>query len=696
MKEHFKFIAATILLSSTFAICDHLFGLLADSGGFRAEGLGFIAQSLLWGQPAYLLAGLVLGTAFMAGASVFKPSGSLPKTFLWQAGAMSTIFAFLLMSSLTPPGGKWKLFLCFIMLGAPAILAGYGVKQLWGKALEKYLGGPFQAAFLIFQAMALSAAFVILWTLRLPVNNRAKAMMCLLAAAYFIFCVALAKFLLKRKTPARVLVYLMLLAAGLSLPVLGYRATPRPGIAGRPAMPLNIIWIIADSCRADALGIYSGSNQTPNLDQMAREGALFTNAYSQAPWTLPSIFSMTTSLYPSVIQSRYQFKTYYGINARTEFFAERLQKFGYRTAAVTAHYAVGDRGLVLRGYDLVHGLFYASRLQRTRPYPALRQANYLFRMLLGWSQLPDSTELITRAAQQFLDKPPRPFFLWVHYYNPHEPYNPPLKYMSGIKYEGLLKPPFFANDAFHLNEDVSHPQGQEINLGLVQLDDADKQFVHQLYLGNARYLDEKIAVLLKTLKGSGLEKNTIVIFTADHGEEFWEHGQRSHGQSLYDELIHVPLIIWGAGIKPQTVVEPVALIDLVPTLARMIGIEPNPNWQGRPFDSVFSGGEREAGETIYSEGTFRPEDMKAVRANGFKLIVGAQSGRHWLFDLNRDPAEQKNIYSEDPAVAGQLQEKLDRWQAKNLHLKGMLHSRKMNPAEQKEFDDRLRALGYIK
>ncbi len=685
------------LLSSVFGIYDYLFGLLQNLNGFRAEGLGLMLETLLAGQVVYLIAGLAFGILFLVCASVFKPGRVPSETFAWESGVITALFSFLLMFSLTPPAEKWKTLLFFAAVGPVSVFAGYGAKNFWGAFLEKFLGGPVKAAYIIFQATVLAAMFIMFRTLRLPAPDHSKTLIVPAAAALFIFSVWLARLLLKNKSGARLVLYLVFLAFGIFLPALGYRPAPKAEIVGKPAKALNIIWIIADACRADGLGVYSGKNQTPNLDQIAREGVLFKNAFSQGPWTIPSAFSMTTSLYPSAFQSRYQFRTYYSSSKKTEPIAERLQGFGYHTAIVTANYAVGQPDLLVRGFDHLLAVHNAYQLQRTRYYRVLLRVDYLVRRFFGWSQIPDSIALVTKKCEKFLAQPEAPFFLWVHYLSPHSPYNPPARFIKNLSYSGGLRPPFFAEDPFHLPEDVSHPQSEEINLGFVMLDDQDKQFVRELYLANIRYLDEQVGGLVNFIKAQGLEKNTVIIFAADHGEELWDHGQCLHGQSLYDELTHVPLIIWGAGIAPRVVEEPVALIDLVPTLAELIGIEPNPIWQGKSFAStLLTGSLPLSSREIFAEGTMRPEELKAIRMNGYKLIVGMQSGRHWLFDLNQDPGEQKNIYAADLPIAKELEAKLNLWQAQNLYLKNKLRSQEMTPGERKDFEERLRALGYVK
>ncbi len=687
-----------VLVSMLFGMVDYLYGYLQEIPGFKAEGLYYMCLSLLWGQLIYLSAGAALGILFAAATLMFRKFLQ-PRQDLFgiELGILTGIFAFLLLAAITPSGNKWRLFVTLDLAAVLAVFIGYGVKVFWSRFLGHWLGGPVKGIFILTQALLLAAALIMLWILKLPIYDRAKVFMLAAAAGVFFLAIFWARFCFRKKNALAILAYLATALICLSLPLLGYRGDPKVLTAGKPKNELNIIWIIADACRADNLGIYSGNGLTPNLDQLGREGVLFKNAYSNAPWTVPSMLSMTSSLYPSIFQSVSRFGISYGASPKLEFFSERLQKYGYQTRAVTANYLLGNRELTLRGFDRGDTFYYRYRLQRVRYYRVILKVHYLTRRFLGLTMLPDTTRMVTEKGQESLREARRPFFLYLHFMNPHDPYNPPGKYLKQIKYQGVLRSPFYVNDPFHLEEDKAHPQEADIKMGFYFLSKADQVFIRDLNLGNVRYLDEKIGELMKTIRELGLEQNTVVIFAADHGEEFWEHDQWAHGHSLYDELLHIPLIIRGPGLKPRVIEEPVAMINLVPTLAELIGIAPNPDWQGKSFlPALIDETYRIAPEPIFAEGTIRPEELKAVRTPEYKMIIGAMSGKRLLFNLAEDPKELKNIYQQDLSEAEALREKIKLWQARDQTLKSKLQVRSLTPEERKEFDERLRAAGYIK
>lgn len=702
MKSRLKILVLPVVLAGFFSLTDYLYSNLQDVSGFKAEGLYYMYQSLICGQLVYLTAGLAYGIMFLLAILLLKLLFNKilqdqKQIFSLEISVFFGIFIFLLLTAIAPSGNKWRIFVNSSLFAVLAIITGAGIKFLWDRFLNDFLGGPIKSAYILFQALLLSASLIMFWILKLPSYDRAKVYMSIVAGLIFVIAVLFARAVLEKKSAMLKAGYLVFLLAGLCLPLFSYRTEPPKPLLGKPEKPLNIIFIIADACRYDSLGINGGEVPTPNLDRLGKEGIIFRNAYSNAPWTVPSMLSMTSSLYPAVFQSISRFGTSYSASPKVEFFAERLRTRGYHTIAVNANNILGKRDLTLMGFDKTHIIEYRYRLQRLRYYRVIWKIHYLFRRFLGLTQLPDTTAKVTEKGEQFLKENPTPFFLYLHYMNPHDPYNPPAKYLKDIKYTGALQPPFYPTDPFHQAEDRAHPQEMDIKLGLFPLGKEDKRFIKELYLGNVRYLDEKIGELMETVRELGLEENTVVIFTADHGEAFWEHEQWSHGHCLYDELLHIPLIFWGAGLKPGVVESQVSMIDMVPTLAEMLGIEPNPVWRGKSFYPVLKDPSYQIQpKPIFAEGTRRPEEMKAIRSNEYKLIVGKLTGKKQLFNLKDDPAEQKNIWDENPELAQELEEELNLWQAQNQALKNKLLVRELTPEERKEFEERLRAAGYIK
>ena len=696
MKERLKILFFSMLATASLGIIDYLIGLYYSIYELRSEGLFVLLKSLAASQSWYVAAGTVFGFLMMAAVSVFLLLGRQAGRQFSFSGKMlallSGAFVVLTIEAFTNIHTNWKLFLDFLFFIPVGVLAGVGMEYLWEKYLKNYLGGPVRGMFIIYLSLILSAGFSTFWTLKLSLSTSGKLTMILIAGLIFVCNAFLARACFAKKSAGLAFIYVILGLVILSLPGLGYRPKAVYKRLGAPKNKLNIILIIADACRADALSIYGGKNPTPHLDQLAREGVLFKNAYSQAPWTLPSMLSMLSSFYPSIFTSGQP----YHAGGEVEFFPERLKGYGYYSESIISNYLLAGSSGILQGFDRTTAIHNRFRLQALLFHPVLARTYYLFRRFAGLTQLPDHTGMMTIDGQKTIKSAPRPFFLWLHYMNPHEPYNPPDRYLKQINYQGFLKPPFFYNDPFALPGDLSHPQEMEVKLGFIFFAKKDKDYIHDLYLAQLRYLDEKVGELAQTVKDSGLEKNTIIIFASDHGEEFWEHDNMGHGASLYDELLHVPLIIWGGGLKPRVVEEQVEMLDLVPSLADLLGMEPNPDWQGKSFGHALESGGTVSPRIIFAEGLQRPEEMKGIRTGNYKLVVGLLTRKMLLYNLKDDPLEQENVFADKPELAKDLFNQIMDWSAKNVLVRSKYHGRPMSPEQIKENEDRMRAAGYAK
>jgi hypothetical protein len=274
----------------------------------------------------------------------------------------------------------------------------------------------------------------------------------------------------------------------------------------------------------------------------------------------------------------------------------------------------------------------------------------------------------TRDALEWIDtQGGKPFFVFVHYYDPHLPYTPPAPYdtLFDPDYTGPLgggfDPDFLMTD---------RPAGfKRMNA----FGDREKEHIVALYDGEIAFADGAIGDLLQGLEARGLEDNTIVVFMSDHGEEFFDHGGFAHGHTLYEELLRVPLIFRLPGRVPAGLRVPgmVRLVDVMPTLLSLMEIEPVDGMEGRDLGPLFSGemtaAPAAAGallkEEAFSEALLYGPEQKSITAFPFKLILNPQSGERMVFDLGGDPGEQTNLAS-DERGAGQpdahraLEEKL--------------------------------------
>jgi arylsulfatase A-like enzyme len=329
----------------------------------------------------------------------------------------------------------------------------------------------------------------------------------------------------------------------------------------------NIVLITIDALRADALGCLSEeAPPTPQIDKLASRGIVFRKAYVQATWTLGSFSSMMTSLYPFEAGTAAGTKTPGGLSALMEApptAAELLSETGYHTVAQLTNPYLTDLFGAIRGFrEVRHSL--APRPYFQRPVLRLRKA-------LRDAQAGDGAEVMTRGAEAWLDEGRRePFFLWVHYLDVHEPYVPPGTTTS--VYRALLR----------VAEDGGPGEKAEARKRLRELYDAE-----------VTYCDHYVGRLLAALEERGLADRSVVILTADHGEAFWEHGVRGHhrhlpgGEKMYehDEVLRVPLIMaLPDGRDAGTVIdEPVRMLDLMPTILALAGVEIPEHVRGRPL-----------------------------------------------------------------------------------------------------------------
>jgi len=375
----------------------------------------------------------------------------------------------------------------------------------------------------------------------------------------------------------------------------------------------NVILISIDTLRADHLGCYGYSrNTTPNIDAFAENSILFKNAIAQAPYTVSSHMSMLTSLYPSfhkvnlIEMSR--------LHPAKQTLAEILYNNGYRTWAITGG------GQVSSNYGFYDG----------------------FESFTEYSPPHKDMELKVRETLDFLKREKNSqFFIFFHSYKPHAPYTPRIPYneMFDSKYEGKIT--------------GSLTDIEDINSGKIQVDQADLDHIVALYDGEIREVDDQLGILFDYLKKEQLMENTLIIFTSDHGEEFNEHGLFGvHSHTLYDELLHVPLICRCPQVPSERTVikEQVQSIDIFPTILQIADIQyKDVPIQGTSFLPLIKNQNLKRNPNIaFSERT--PSDgrfLRSLRDSSQKYIFEEELKKgeikHYYFDLINDPEEQFNL-----------------------------------------------------
>jgi len=449
-----------------------------------------------------------------------------------------------------------------------------------------------------------------------------------------------------------------------------------PGCGSR-SRDIPVVFISIDTLRADHLGCYGYvRNTSPVIDRFAKESILCRQAFSHSAKTAPSHMSMFTSLYPTVhgvhMFNRKLGPIPYRLDEKIKPLAEVLRENGYTCVAFTGGGNVGadygfDRGFSI--YDTGMGHWERG-----------------IRWIAG-----HSTE---------------PFFIFLHTYVVHDPYFPPEPFYSMFNpdYIGKMLRPGGPE-----REDMT----SQVYWGRVDTGDPrDVEQLVSLYDGEIRYMDERMMQpLLRILKTSGLWQKAIVVFTADHGEEFGEHGRFKHEQ-VYDELLHVPLIVHlpkaiARRMPPGEIPHQVRLIDIMPTLMDLLDIHtPTHRLQGTSLVPFFRR-EESAGRVVYAtrvvssiRGTpyvrnyvLRLDGKKLIRNVNYRFRLGVP----WEFyDLRSDPGEMKNLVTEARPVPVKYRKMLFQISSANRKLREAGGYHYHGVRFKAESLERLRALGYVR
>ena len=397
--------------------------------------------------------------------------------------------------------------------------------------------------------------------------------------------------------------------------------------SGSAALGPNVLLITIDTLRADRLGSdgYAAA-RTPVLDALAREGVRFADATAQAPLTHPSHAAILTGRYPGSFNIRLNGMD--PLPADADTLAERLKSAGYHTGAIIGSVVLDASSGLSQGFD-----DYDDEIGR----PA--------RSTVVLTNLQRTAAEVSSAAQAWLARQRRPWFLWVHYYDPHLPYAAP---------------------AAHLKTAGGRPYDAEV-----------------------AYVDTAIGTLLKSVDRS----TTAVVVTSDHGESLGDHGEVDHGFFVYDATLRVPLIVAGPGLKPRVVREQVRSIDIAPTIAALAGID----WPERPdggesLHALLDGGTRREvpvslAESWYPRLHFGWSELRSVRVGEWKYIAAPKAE---LYDLRTDAPEMKNVLDDRSQVAARLAADLQKVLAS-------FGRRDAAPAAQPDAAtvERLQALGYV-
>lgn len=404
------------------------------------------------------------------------------------------------------------------------------------------------------------------------------------------------------------------------------------------ARPPNVILITIDALRADHLGAYGYPKDTsPHIDELAGTATLFENATSQSPSTIPSVLQIMTSKYTgATIDPR-----------KTVTLPQVLAKDGYQTAAVVENpfFEFGSG----KGLATIFQEFYRNGLLDVQ-----------FEQQLWKTNMP--ADVITAQAVRWLKRrdASRPFFLWLHYFDPHDPYLPP--FPGGAKILGPIR-----------GNPVTGDIRRFINRKDFKPGDAELRYWTELYDAEIRYVDTSLGDFFDFLRTAKLFDSSLLVLSADHGEGLREHGSWTHSATLFDSEVHVPLLIkYPSQTKGERVSFPVQSIDIFPTIVDTVGVKADvlPALRGRSL--------RTGRPTLAFA---KWEGWEMARDRDWKLIN--RRGKKMLFDLSKDSAELQNLYDSEPEIRGRLEQALrDRF----------------DPGVVKEDEatlERLRQLGYV-
>jgi len=427
----------------------------------------------------------------------------------------------------------------------------------------------------------------------------------------------------------------------------------------------NVLLITIDTLRADHSSSYGYSrNTTPELDALANEGVRFETAYAPMSITGPVHASLFLGLYPA---THHLFDNGLELDAGHETLAELFGARGYQTAAVVSSFVLEAKFGFAQGFARYEDDFEvatASAVIGEWKGHALEK---------GFDRRADATTDLAIDLLEGLEKS-RPFFLFLHYFDPHSPYHPPGKF--GFLYSDALGAPA-----------TSKEDQQQINL----------------YDGEIAFTDYEIGRFLAALRDAGLDENTIVAVTADHGESLMQRGYWTHGLFLYEEEVRVPLILrWpnhiGAG---RVISEPVELVDLAPTLVELAALDLDPAiFEGRSLAKALQGeSPLDAEHPVFLARKYFQESSAqggtipvfgrrfGVRKGAWKYILGPEENTHELYNLQLDPGETRNLFADKPGRAQKLAKVLEKWRSK--------HSKpRQSKAVSAEDRMALEALGY--
>jgi len=400
--------------------------------------------------------------------------------------------------------------------------------------------------------------------------------------------------------------------------------------ASRP----NVLLITVDTLRADHVGSYGYSAaQTPALDRLAARGLRFAHAWTVAPLTLPAHSSLMTGTFPAFNGVRDNGGFYLGDDQVT--LAKVLRAHGYRTGGFVSAFVLDHRWGIAQGFD--------------RYYDDFDLAKYRVDVGLDAVQRPGS-EVVSKAIEWLDQDATQPFLAWAHLYEPHAPYDPPEPIRARF-------PPTMIG----------------------------------AYDGEIATADVQIGRLIDHLASTGRLDRTLVVVLGDHGESLGEHGEEQHGFFIYDADIRIPLIVAGPGVPSRVVNDDVRIVDVMPTILQLLGMQIPATVQGRSLSPLVHGERVDLvamSETWYPRHHYGWSELTSIRDGRYHFIAAP---RRELYDIELDPGELHDVALANPGRADALERALRAFLAQMSSNRPTNSPRPVEP----EVEERLRSLGYV-
>ena len=430
-----------------------------------------------------------------------------------------------------------------------------------------------------------------------------------------------------------ILRWLMLVIAGFGQSVLAASNPPtKPSTTASKPRP-NVILITIDTLRADHVGCYGAQNvKTPVLDSLARNGVVFERAIAQVPLTWPSHAVILTGTYP--FQNGVQDFTGQPLARQFKSVAQAFQQAGYATSAVVSAFVLDRSWGLGRGFDFYDDAFSPEQFKNRDLGLVERKAG----------------ESVTRAIDWLKKNPRRPFFFWLHLYDPHSAYNPP--------------------EPFHT------------------------QYAGHLYDGEIAYADHELGRFIAYLKTSHLYDRSLIVALSDHGESLGEHGEKEHGFFIYNSTVQIPLIVkppTGSRLRPGHVARPVETAAVAPTLLALAGLKDPITRQFHSSGLFGDAAQKEDAaysETFYTFSSYGWSPLHALETSRYHYIDAPQPE---LYDLAADPKEENNIVAQQTATVAVLKDKLQQL----MKLDPFKPADTSNASVSPDAIEKLRALGYV-